>query len=166
MRAGVLIAILASGVFAASFFNDATNSEAAVPGLNPESRSAGVASLVKAEDGHFYAEAMVAAEDGPGSRVRFMVDTGATMVALKPSDAQRIGLELDEIAYTARVRTANGEVRAAYVQLDRITVSGVAVEDVDAVVLESGLEQSLLGMSYLGALSRMEASGDALILRR
>lgn len=166
MRAGLFIAVLFGGVLAASILNEVTVSQAAVPGLDPDSRPAGVAWLTKSEDGHFYAEAMVAADGGHGSRVRFMVDTGATMVALTPSDAQRIGLELEALVYDAQARTANGMVRAARITLDAVTVSGVAVEDVSAVVLEDGLAQSLLGMSYLGELSRMEASADALILRR
>jgi aspartyl protease family protein len=98
--------------------------------------------------------------------VRFVIDTGATLVALTPTDAQRIGFEADTLTFDARVRTANGEARAARVRLDSITVSGVKLENVDAVVLEEGLSQSLLGMSYLGRLSKIEAAGDALILRR
>lgn len=165
MRAGLFIAVLFGGVLVASFVNEATVSEAAVPGLNPESEPAGVAWLVKSEDGHFYAEAMVSEDDGPGSRVRFLVDTGATMVALTPTDAQRIGFDPDTLVYDVQARSANGMVRAARVRLDHVTVSGVRVEDVEAVVLEQGLAQSLLGMSYLGDLSKIEASRDTLILR-
>jgi aspartyl protease family protein len=166
MRAGAFIAVLFGGVLAVSFLNDVTTSKAAVPGLDPESRPAGVASLVKSEDGHFYAEAMVSADGGAGSRVRFLVDTGATTVALTTSDAQRIGFEPEDLVYDVQVRTASGPVRGAKVLLDRITVSGAGVDDVEAVVLEAGLERSLLGMSYLGELSKIEAAGDTLILRR
>jgi aspartyl protease family protein len=170
MRAGVFIALLFGGVFVASIANEMTGRDAlagvADTGLNPDSRPAGVASLVKNEDGHFYAESMVAAASRSGSRVRFVIDTGATLVALTPTDAQRIGFEADTLTFDARVRTANGEARAARVRLDSITVSGVKLENVDAVVLEEGLSQSLLGMSYLGRLSKIEAAGDALILRR
>jgi aspartyl protease family protein len=166
MRAGLFIAILFGGVLAASVLNEVTVSEAAVPGLDPDSQPAGVAWLAKSEDGHFYAEALVVADRAHGSRVRFMVDTGATTVALTPSDALRIGLDLENLVYDAQARTANGSVRAARVTLDQVTVSGVKVQDVEAVVLEDGLEQSLLGMSYLGALSKIETSGESLILRR
>lgn len=120
----------------------------------------GAASLVKAADGHFWAEAQV-----NGKRVRFLVDTGATTVALTAADATRLGLDLDELAFDRPVSTASGEVRAAMVELDYISVAGARVEKVQALVLEKGLKASLLGMSYLGRLSKFEATPTALILR-
>ena len=136
-------------------------STAAAPAL-----TAGAAALSKADDGHFYAEAMATAERGRGARVRFLVDTGASTVALTAADAQRIGVDLDALRFSVPVRTANGETTGAHIALERLSVSGVELRDVDALVLRDGLSQSLLGMSFLGRLSRMEASGDALILRR
>lgn len=120
----------------------------------------GAASLVKAADGHFWAEALV-----NGKRVRFLVDTGATTVALTPADAQRLGLKPSELKFDRPVNTASGQVHAALVELDYISVAGARVEKVQALVLESGLTSSLLGMSYLGRLSRFEATPTALILR-
>jgi len=167
MRAGLVIAIAFGAVLVASLANDLTghaqNAEAAV-GLDPD--AIGTAWLGKADDGHFYAEALVAADRNAGSRVRFLVDTGATSVALTRADAARLGLDIDGLDYAVPVATANGAIRAAAVRLDRVTVSGLTLDDVDALVLEGGLTQSLLGMSYLGRLSKVEASGDALILRR
>jgi aspartyl protease family protein len=170
MRAGFFFAILFGGVLVASVANEMTSRDALAgvgdPGLNLESQPAGVAWLVKNEDGHFYAESMVATGDRGGSRVRFVIDTGASLVALTRTDAERVGLDADTLAFDARVRTANGEARAARVRLASVSVSGVKLEDVDALVLEEGLSQSLLGMSYLGRLSKIEAAGDALVLRR
>jgi aspartyl protease family protein len=120
----------------------------------------GAASLVKAADGHFWAEAQV-----NGKRVRFLVDTGATTVALTATDAQRLGMDLDDLTFDRPVNTASGQVRAALVELDYISVAGARVEKVQALVLERGLTASLLGMSYLGRLSRFEATPTALILR-
>jgi aspartyl protease family protein len=98
--------------------------------------------------------------------VRFVVDTGATAVVLTQIDAQRVGLDPQELRFDAPVRTAAGETIAARVRLARISISGVVLEDVEALVMREELAQSLLGMSYLGRLSKVEAAGDSLILRR
>jgi aspartyl protease family protein len=116
--------------------------------------------LVKASDGHFWAEAEV-----DGHRVRFLVDTGATAVALTMDDARRIGLDLARMDFNRTVHTAAGAVKAAEVDLDHVSVAGVRVDKVRAIVFESGLETSLLGMTYLGRLSGFEASPGQLILR-
>ncbi len=119
------------------------------------------ASVSKADDGHYWAEAQV-----EGRRVRFLVDTGASTVALTKADAQRLGLAPATLAYDRPVSTAAGKTMAAAVTLDYVSVAGARVEHVEALVLQHGLETSLLGMTYLGRLSRFEATKDALILRR
>jgi len=111
-------------------------------------------------DGHYWAEA-----DVDGKRVRFLVDTGATAVALTLNDARRLGLDLDHMNFDQPVRTASGEARAARVELGYVAVAGARVEKVPALVLDKGLPASLLGMSYLGRLSRFEATPGSLILR-
>ena len=118
------------------------------------------AAVRKAEDGHFWAEAQA-----NGRHVRFLVDTGATTVALTADDARRLGLDVDALDYGVSVRTASGEAKAAAVQLDYVSVAGARVNDVEALVVRDGLNASLLGMSYLGRLSRFEATQSALILR-
>jgi len=118
------------------------------------------ASIVKSEDGHYWAEATV-----NGERVRLLVDTGATAVALTIPDAQRLGIEPKDLAYDAAVMTASGKARAARVQLASISIGNARVDNVDALVIEKGLDSSLLGMSYLGRLSRFEATPQAIILR-
>ena len=123
--------------------------------------SAGKAGVRKAADGHFWAEAQV-----EGRHVRFLVDTGASSVALTASDARRLGIDTRRLEFDRPVSTAAGRTHAAAVTLDWISVSGVRVEDVEALVVEDGLEVSLLGMTYLGRLSRFEAAGDQLVLRR
>lgn len=118
------------------------------------------ASVAKAGDGHYWAEA-----DVNGTRVRFLVDTGASTVALTLADAQRLGLQTDKLDYDRSVVTASGQTRAAAVTLGEISVAGARMNDVEALVIESGLESSLLGMSYLGRLASFEATRTALILR-
>jgi aspartyl protease family protein len=118
------------------------------------------ASIAKSNDGHYWAEA-----DVNGSRVRFLVDTGASAVALTTADAQRLGFEPARLNYAYKVMTANGEAHAAAVKLASVSVAGAKVADVDALVLDKGLDTSLLGMTYLGRLSGYEATKTSLILR-
>lgn len=118
------------------------------------------ASVVKSADGHYWAEATV-----NGHEVRFLVDTGASAVALTQTDAQRLGIAPGSLNYSLSVTTANGQTRAAAVKLDSVSVAGAQVQNVDALVIENGLQTSLLGMTYLGRLSQFEATKTALILR-
>ncbi len=125
-----------------------------------ESRSAGsAASISKGPDGHFWAEARV-----NESAVRFLVDTGATAVALSPEDARRLGFTPAGLSYDYKVTTANGPARAARINLASISIAGAEVDNVEAYVIENGLDASLLGMSYLGRLNRFEATQSSLIL--
>ena len=117
-------------------------------------------SIVKSADGHYLAEA-----DVNGRGVRFLVDTGASAVALTPEDARRLGFDPTGLDYDFDVSTASGKARAARIQLASISVAGARVQDLEAFVIEHGLDTSLLGMTYLGRLSRFEASRNALILR-
>ena len=115
--------------------------------------------IPKAADGHFWANAVVNSK-----AVRLLVDTGATVVVLTPADAQRLGFDLKTLPFDHTVSTANGETTAALVNLAKVGVGQSEVRNVDALVVKDGLETSLLGMSYLGRLSRFEATPSSLIL--
>ena len=118
------------------------------------------AAIAKGRDGHYWAEAEV-----NGRQIRFLVDTGASAVALTLNDARRLGIQTDQLDYSQTVLTAAGQTRAAAVQLGAVSIAGARVEDVDALVIAEGLDTSLLGMSYLGRLSRFEATPTTLVLR-
>ncbi len=120
----------------------------------------GAAQVLKAADGHYWAEAEI-----DGRAVRVLVDTGASVVALTREDALRLGLHLTPDDFTRTVQTASGPARAAAVELKSVAIAGAEVEQVQALVVESGLSQSLLGMSYLGRLSGFEATPAGLTLR-
>ena len=122
--------------------------------------AAAPASIRKSADGHYWAEASV-----NGKAVRFLVDTGATAVALTLDDAKRLGIDTGKLSYSYDVITADGKARAAMVKLASISIAGAKVDDVDALVIEKGLGASLLGMSYLGRLRAFEATQTALILK-
>lgn len=131
----------------------------AVTNLSATVSDSHVTAIPKAADGHFWANASVNAH-----AVRFLVDTGATVVALTPQDAQRLGFDPASLVYNRKVTTANGATSAAAVTLSSVSVGQSAVQDVQALVLKDGLTTSLLGMSYLGRLSRIEATPSSLIL--
>lgn len=120
---------------------------------------AGSAALERGADGHWRAEARV-----NGRKVDVLVDTGATLVALTQDDARAIGLDVRRLRYDARVRTASGTARAATVTLERIQIGNVRVRDVEAMVIERGLDVSLLGMSFLSRLEEFEVRGRTLRL--
>ncbi len=125
-----------------------------------EPAGAAPASVSKGPDGHYWAEANV-----EGRAVRFLVDTGATAVALTAEDARRLGYDPSKLNYTYDVMTAEGRVKAAGVKLASVSIAGARVNDVDALVIEKGLHTSLLGMSYLGRLQAFEATQTSLILK-
>lgn len=118
-----------------------------------------VTAIPKASDGHFWANAVVNQR-----AIHFLVDTGATQVVLTPADAQRLGYTAANLNYDQKVITANGQTFAALVTLSTVGVGQSEVHNVEALVVKEGLNTSLLGMSYLGKLSRFEATPSSLIL--
>ena len=138
----------------------AAKAESPTSSLGLASTAPGAVAIPKAPDGHYWADGQV-----NGSSVRFLVDTGATAVALTPADAQRLGLKPADLHYASSVVTAAGQTRAAAVKLASITVAGARLENVDALVIEKGLDTSLLGMTYLGRLAGFQATRQALVLQ-
>ena len=125
--------------------------------------SGAVAAVGKSPDGHFWAAAHMDANDG-NRGVRVMVDTGASLVSLTRADAEALGVHVGEGDFSGSIITASGRVRAAPVVLKSVSIGGVRVEQVEALVIERGLPHSLLGMSYLGRLSAFTATPTALTL--
>lgn len=133
------------------------------PEMSPRPRANfdNAAIINREADGHYWTRA-----DVQGTDVRFMVDTGASIVALTLHDAQRLGYKSDELVFDNEVRTAGGLTTGAYIVLDKVRIGRVEMEDVSAMVLKDGLDQSLLGMSFLGELYSYEFKGDTLIIRQ
>lgn len=125
----------------------------------PASRN-GTEELKADSDGHYYARAEV-----NGRPLDVMVDTGASMVALTYEDAERAGLHLRQSDFTARVSTANGYAAVAPVTLDRVSIGRITVRGVRAAVSEPGrLDKTLLGMSFLSRLERVDIGSGRLRL--
>jgi len=137
----------------------AATAEAAPPPTATLSAN-GVEKLEAFADGHYYATAEV-----NGRPLDVMVDTGASMVALTYEDAERAGLRLKRSDFTARVNTANGPAAVAPVMLDSVSIGRITVHDVRAAVSERGrLDRTLLGMSFLSRLERVDISQGRLTL--
>lgn len=123
--------------------------------------SENVISLPRARDNHFYVDLLI-----NGTKIEFVIDTGATEIVLTESDAQRAGISLSNLRYIGLANTANGEVRTAPVTLNTIELRDITDYNIRASVNEGQMNSSLLGMRYLSLFSRFEIVGDTLLLHR
>ncbi len=112
-------------------------------------------------NGHFEVRALV-----NGAHINFLVDTGATHVALSPKDARRIGFNPSELNYNRQVSTANGLIYVAPIMIKQIKIGDIVVRNVSGAVIKEGLGDPLLGMSFLGKLSTFSMSREVLVLKQ
>ena len=111
-------------------------------------------------DGHFYVDAKV-----NGRNIALVVDTGASIVALRESDARRAGIRLRRSDFDAPISTANGAAYAADVTLNRVSVGRINIRNVRAFIIpDERLSISLLGANFLNQLRRFEVSDNILVL--
>ena len=110
--------------------------------------------------GHFIADA-----DVNGYGMRFLVDTGASIVMLTPDDAELLGFDLYDDDYSQEFQTPNGILRGAPVILDDVRIGPIVISDVHATVAESPSAISLLGLSFLRRLDGYEVRDGELVLR-
>ena len=109
--------------------------------------------------GHFYATGSV-----NGAAVRFLVDTGATMVSLGANDARRIGLDFNR-GQKSMTQTANGQTMVSKVKLDTVRIGDVTLHNVDALIHQTEMPMALLGMSFLNRME-MQRDGSTMTLRK
>ncbi|MBQ2263373.1 MAG: TIGR02281 family clan AA aspartic protease [Loktanella sp.] len=121
----------------------------------------GVITVPRGPGGHYFLTL-----DVEGTPVRFIVDTGASQVVLSERDARRIGIDTETLTYSGIASTANGTVPTAPVTLDRVTLEGITDGPVSAVVNGGEMDESLLGMTYLGLYDRIEIANNQLVLTR
>ena len=117
--------------------------------------------MPRAPDGHYYLPVEV-----NGQPITFLVDTGASQIVLSSQDAERIGIEPDQLNYFGRANTANGQVRTAPVSLDTLTLGPITDRNISAWVNEGELNKSLLGMDYLHRFSNVQFANGRLLLSR
>jgi aspartyl protease family protein len=93
-----------------------------------------------------------------------MVDTGATLVALRESDAADLGYRPREGDYNVKISTANGEGRAARIELGTVEIGDITVRNVRALVLrDDALDVNLLGMSFLSRVRWTQERGELVL---
>lgn len=111
------------------------------------------------QDGHFYTSVKINGVD-----VRFMIDTGASDIAISLYDAKRIGINLENLNFDRRYQTANGISFGAGTILQEVEIAGVKFTDLNASVNNGDMGVSLLGMSFLKRMKKYEVFRDKLIL--
>jgi aspartyl protease family protein len=101
-----------------------------------------------------------------GRSVDFLVDTGASAVALPANEARRLGIQYEREGRRILVNTANGTTSAYEVTLDQVKVGEISISQVRAFVIETQqTDKSLLGMSFLNRV-KMENQGSVLLLQK
>ncbi|MGE0339274.1 MAG: TIGR02281 family clan AA aspartic protease [Xanthobacteraceae bacterium] len=129
---------------------------------DPKNDAGGFVRLRSDRAGHYVSEV-----DFNGRRFRAIVDTGATLIAIRYEDGRALGLITPSDRFDIRVNTANGEARAKRVQLRSVRIGTIQIDNVEAMVLDEGmLGQNLLGMSFLKRLARFEVKRGVLELER
>ena len=96
--------------------------------------------------------------------VHFMVDTGATGIALSRDDARKAGLSVSVGMFDVVAEGASGDVKGEWVTLDSVKLGQEEAKQVPAVILDGGT-RSLLGQSFLQHFSSVEIKGDRMYLR-
>jgi aspartyl protease family protein len=99
-----------------------------------------------------------------GIAVRFLVDTGASMISLGASDARRLGIDASK-GQRGVAHTANGQTPVTRVKLDIVRVGDIVLNNVDALVHQQDMPVVLLGMSFLNRME-MQRDGDTMTLKK
>jgi aspartyl protease family protein len=162
-------AVLLVGSYVAHYADHAVvhpeaQTAAVEPAYEPRQPTSSGRSLILDSDrqGHFKTQARI-----DGRYIDFLVDTGASLVVLRESDAERAGIRPMPRDYTAIVSTANGKIKAAPAKLERVELGGITVYDVPALVLpDEALGQNLLGVSFLSRLKRYEYAKGRMVLEQ
>ena len=115
--------------------------------------------LAVGADGHFMAEGRI-----NGGPIRFLVDTGASAIAIPASDADRLRIDYRK-GRLSTTRTAGGPLTVYLVTLNTVRVGGIELHNIEAIVIEHGLPVALLGNSFLSRVN-MRRDGEAMTLTR
>ena len=165
--------ILAASVMAAQLIEQATNRRAAMPAARAAPAASPVAAVAAApaptgsrrlviragQGGHFAVDGRI-----EGRLIGLMVDTGASHIALRASDAARLGFHAWPRDYSIKIGTANGEGHAALVQLGMVEIGNIVVRDLPALVSpDEALGVNLLGMSFLSRVRWSHDHGNLII---
>ena len=137
------------------FRDDSNRRSSSVP-----DRNGGEVRLERDGDSHFYATTEI-----NGTRVRMLVDSGASIIALTRADAEAIGIDVDALPAAGSANTAGGVVPIRPVALKRVSIDGLEVVGVQAAVIDVDMPASLLGQSFLSRLQSVRVEGDTMTLK-
>jgi aspartyl protease family protein len=129
-----------------------------IPGY-PVQTAPGEAILSQGEGGNYFVYGTV-----NGTRVLFIVDTGASDIVLSPADARRVGINLAQLKFDHQYETANGIGRGAQYEIGNLTVGDIGFSNVPVAINQADMSSSLLGMSFLNRLKSFEFHQKQLIL--
>lgn len=115
--------------------------------------------LSRQGDGHFYANVDVNSND-----IRFMVDTGASGIALTGDDAEALGLTWSDEELQVVGRGVSGNVYGKRVRLQSVQLGDLHIADVEAVIIPNGLDVSLLGQSFLSKATTVKIEDNEMVI--
>lgn len=126
------------------------------------SKGKGSATFYPDRSGHFFADGLI-----NGTSVRFLVDTGATVIAMNSVTANRIGIDYLKNGRPGMASTPAGYVHTYNISLDSVQVGGITLYNVDGSVIEGNdPREALLGMSFLGQLDMKRDSNKMDLIER
>ena len=128
-------------------------------GMANSGDGSGKITMMADAQGHFFTTGNI-----NGTSVRFLVDTGATSIALGAADARRIGIDTSR-AQQGLTETANGRTQVSRVKLDTVRIGDVTLNNIDAIVLGHDMPTALLGMSFLNRME-MQRDGSTMTLKK
>lgn len=137
----------------------ASQGEAGATDAMQQDEEASGSVLPRQRDGHFYANVDVNSND-----IRFMVDTGASGIALTAEDAESLGLSWDDDELQVVGRGASGNVYGKRVRLQSVQLGDLQITDVEAVIIPSGLDVSLLGQSFLSKAETVKIEDNQMVI--
>jgi aspartyl protease family protein len=158
---GIAAVVIAGSLFAVrAIESDLPQPRLAVATQRPKPAADARSVILKSQRGYYATEARIDSRDD----VAFMVDTGATEIAIRESDAARLGYRPGPGEYVIRISTANGEGRAAPVELASVEIGDITVRGVRALIVpDEALAVNLLGMSFLSRIKWTQDRGELVL---
>lgn len=132
----------------------------ATPAPQPAGPSASV-TIQRGLGGHFTVRG-----DVGGTALDFIVDTGASQVALGREEARRVGLWVSDGDFDGTAQTATTPVRVARRTLPHLRIGAIELADVAVLVIDVPKAMPLLGQSFLGRIDKVAIEGDRMTLTK
>ncbi len=115
--------------------------------------------LKTATDGHFYVTLSI-----NNKPIDFLIDTGATAMILSKKDGEKLGFNVGNLNFSQLAQTANGEILIFPVVFDKVSLGFKNFSNFKAFISQKDMEKSLLGMSFLSRLKKLELGKNIMIL--